>query len=87
MAIIIADGGDKFVVRAGSLSFGVVVFTVFAILTITLLVSRRKLNIFGRAELGGPKVTKYISCSILFLLWIIYILLSSFLAYGYIPGF
>ncbi|XP_065559522.1 sodium/calcium exchanger 2-like isoform X2 [Artemia franciscana] len=79
--------GDKFVVRAGSLSFGVVVFTVCAILTITLLVCRRKLNIFGRAELGGPTATKYISCSILFLLWIIYILLSSFQAYGYIPGF
>lgn len=38
-------------------------------------------------ELGGPVPLKIASSSYLFLLWIMYVTLSSLEAYGYIEGF
>ncbi|UJR09574.1 hypothetical protein I4U23_013809 [Adineta vaga] len=73
-----------FTVKAGDLSFSVLVFSVCCILGMTVLILRRYLGVFGKAELGGPTIPKYL-CSIFFvLLWIGYLTLSGLQAYGHI---
>ena len=44
-----------FVVKAGKLSFSVVLYTICAFLGISLILARRFLPWFGSAELGGTK--------------------------------
>ncbi|CAF3193790.1 unnamed protein product [Rotaria sp. Silwood2] len=73
-----------FTVKAGDLSFSVLVFSVCCIICMTVLILRRYLGFFGKAELGGPTIPKYI-CSIFFvLLWVGYLTLSGLQAYGHI---
>ncbi|CAF3856523.1 unnamed protein product [Rotaria sp. Silwood1] len=73
-----------FTVKAGDLSFSVLVFSICCILGMTVLTLRRFLGVFGKAELGGPAIPKYI-CSIFFvILWIGYLTLSGLQAYGHI---
>ena len=79
--------GKSFEVPAGALSFSVVIFTICAVATLLLLVLRRNLALFGKAELGGPKGPKIFTGVSLILLWVLYVLLSSFQVYEYIPGF
>jgi len=79
--------GDKFESKAGSLGFSITVFTMAAILTIVLLVVRRNTNIFGRGELGGPTIPRYISSMFLWVLWLAYILISCLESTGHINGF
>ena len=50
-----------FQVKAGALSFSVVLYTICAILGIGLIMLRRFLPCFGQAELGGPKGTGIIT--------------------------
>ena len=78
---------EPFIVPPGSLAFSVTLFTVCALLCLTLLLLRRKMAVFGEAELGGPQTTKYISFGICLALWFIYVLLSSLQSYGIIAGF
>ena len=68
--------------NAGSLGFSVTVYTICAITTITILMLRRCLGVFGKTELGGPTVPKYISAGILVTLWVLYVVLSSLQTYG-----
>jgi solute carrier family 8 (sodium/calcium exchanger) len=49
-----------------------------------LLFLRRILPFFGKAELGGSKVSKYLSSGILVTLWLIYVTLASLKEYGII---
>ncbi|CAF1399080.1 unnamed protein product [Rotaria sordida] len=73
-----------FTVQAGDLTFSVLVFSICYVLGMIVLTFRRFLGIFGKAELGGPTIAKYI-CSIFFvLLWIGYLTLSGLQAYGHI---
>ncbi|CAF4104537.1 unnamed protein product, partial [Rotaria sordida] len=73
-----------FTVKAGDLSFSVLVFSVCCIIGMVVLTLRRFLGVFGKAELGGPTIPKYI-CSIFFvILWIGYLTLSGLQAYGHI---
>ncbi|CAF0777039.1 unnamed protein product [Rotaria sordida] len=73
-----------FTVKAGDLSFSVLVFSVCCVISMTVLILRRYLSVFGKAELGGPTIPKYL-CSIFFiLLWIGYLTLSGLQAYGHI---
>ncbi|CAF1312025.1 unnamed protein product [Didymodactylos carnosus] len=73
-----------FTVKAGDLSFSVMIFSICCIISMAILILRRFLGVFGKAELGGTKIPKYV-CSVIFiLLWIIYIGLSCLQAYGYI---
>ena len=53
---------------------------------LSLLFARRYLKVFGKGELGGPLVPKYLTSAVLMGLWFIYILLSSLQAYGHIPS-
>eukprot|EP00106_Octopus_bimaculoides_P003535 XP_014770977.1 PREDICTED: sodium/calcium exchanger 1-like [Octopus bimaculoides] len=62
--------------KTESLAFTVVLYTIFSALTMSLLVLRRLHPVFGKAELGGPNTTKYISACFTFLMWILYLLFS-----------
>ena len=79
--------GKTFEVPAGSLAFSVVVYTICSIVTLALLVVRRNVSIFGKAELGGPHVPKLISGLFMIFLWFLYVLISSLQSYEHIPGF
>ncbi|CAF1575545.1 unnamed protein product [Rotaria sordida] len=73
-----------FTVKADDLTFSVLVFSICCVLGMIVLIFRRFLGIFGKAELGGPTIPKYI-CSIFFvLLWIGYLTLTGLQAYGHI---
>merc|ERR1712110_453957 len=73
--------GNQFEVKDEALGFSVLLYSITAILAIILLMLRRKLNIFGNAELGGTVTPKYVSGVLLVLLWFLYVLLSSLQAY------
>lgn len=68
-----------------SLAFSVTLFCSEACVAILILLLRRNKAVGG--ELGGPKVIKYITASLLFGLWVIYLVMSSLEAYGVIKGF
>ncbi|XP_046450400.1 sodium/calcium exchanger 3-like isoform X2 [Daphnia pulex] len=82
-----ASNGNEFKVEAGSLGFSITVFTITAVLSLALLVTRRCSAACGRGELGGPLGTRYASAIFLLLLWMAYVLLSSLETYGHITGF
>mmetsp|Transcript_59435 Transcript_59435/g.192177 ORF Transcript_59435/g.192177 Transcript_59435/m.192177 type:complete len:729 (-) Transcript_59435:322-2508(-) len=65
--------GGAFVVESGDLTFGVVVFTVGALIAFVLIHLRRS---FIGGELGGPYMSKVMSSLLLALLWLFYIGLS-----------
>lgn len=68
--------GTQFKVPAGDLGFCVFLFSIAAIIAVALLMVRRKSAAFGKAEIGGPTGTRYISAAFLIILWITYIALS-----------
>ncbi|XP_076460202.1 sodium/calcium exchanger 1-like [Babylonia areolata] len=76
--------GKTFEVPAGSLSFSVVLYTTFATAAILVIIARRYISFFGKAELGGPTVGKYLCAVFFFVLWILYVLLSAMQAYDII---
>lgn len=61
-------------VVAGSLSYGVGVFTCCALTCFTVLAWRR--NAYG-GELGGPEQMMKLHSALLVVLWLIYIFLSA----------
>uniref|UniRef100_A0A914XQN5 Sodium/calcium exchanger membrane region domain-containing protein n=1 Tax=Plectus sambesii TaxID=2011161 RepID=A0A914XQN5_9BILA len=83
-AVYWASKGEPFMVQAGSLGFSVTVYTIMSLFCLGLLFARRKMALFGQAELGGPQVPKILSAVFMVTLWILYVLLSSLQAYGYI---
>ena len=68
--------GKIFWARTEGLGFSIATFTVTAALSIALLLARRRYEFFGRAELGGPCCSRYLSAAILISLWLIYLFLS-----------
>ena len=50
---LLQDPEKGFVVKAGSLGFSVIIYTIFAIVALCLIIARRYLSIFGKGELGG----------------------------------
>lgn len=77
--------GLPFTVKAGSLTFSVLIFTICSAVCFTVLFLRRFLKFFGRGELGGPTGPKWGTSGLYVALWFIYITLSSLQAYDYIP--
>ncbi|XP_054286263.1 sodium/calcium exchanger 2-like isoform X1 [Macrosteles quadrilineatus] len=65
-----------FRVPAGALGFSVLMYSIAAVIAVTLLVLRRNLAVFGKAEIGGPASMRYLSVFILVTLWVLYIVLS-----------
>ena len=58
------------------------IFTIAELICLSVLILRRYIPIFGRGELGGPSVPKYVTGGLFVALWIIYITVSSLQAYG-----
>jgi len=68
--------GSIFVVSdLDDLSFSVQIFILFSALHLVLLTVRRKLQMFGRGELGGPRPYAYLCFAVLLGLWLFYIVL------------
>ncbi|KAF7259122.1 hypothetical protein EG68_03575 [Paragonimus skrjabini miyazakii] len=84
-AIYHAVKGTQFLVKPGSLGFSVTVFCIFALVTIAIILLRRRPSVGG--ELGGPRLYKYSSGLFFFLLWFIYIVLAGLENYCHIEGF
>ncbi|XP_061074392.1 sodium/calcium exchanger 2b isoform X2 [Conger conger] len=77
--------GKQFRVDPGSLAFSVTIFTIFAFISMAVLLFRRRPSIGG--ELGGPRVARILTSLLLLGLWFLYILFSSLEAYCHIQGF
>ncbi|KAH1007076.1 hypothetical protein HUJ04_004355, partial [Dendroctonus ponderosae] len=77
--------GNDFNVDPGSLAFSVTIFCSEAVVAILILFIRRSKAVGG--ELGGPVCLKYLTSSVLFALWITYLVVSTLEAYGVIQGF
>ena len=73
--------GGRYCVPSGSLSYSVLIYSIFAVCCLFCLFLNRKL--FG-GELGGPKKSKTIIAIFLCSLWMLYIILSSLQTYGHI---
>ncbi|XP_062979981.1 sodium/calcium exchanger 1 [Elgaria multicarinata webbii] len=84
-AIYHAANGRPFKVEPGTLAFSVTLFTIFAFISVGVLLYRRRPEIGG--ELGGPRTAKMLTSSLFVLLWLLYILFSSLEAYCHIKGF
>ncbi|XP_067231737.1 solute carrier family 8 member 4a isoform X6 [Chanodichthys erythropterus] len=78
--------GKTFRVPPGSLAFSVTLFTIMALLCVLTLLYRRRPSVSG-GELGGPRTAKLLTTFLFFIMWLIYILLSSLEAYCHVPGF
>jgi Ca2+/Na+ antiporter len=78
---LVAEGGGHFVVQSGDLGLSVIVFTCCALITIGLILLRRKL---GNQELGGNRTGAMASAALLVVLWLIYIVVSCLATYGFI---
>ncbi|XP_038640546.1 sodium/calcium exchanger 3 isoform X2 [Scyliorhinus canicula] len=84
-AIYWASQGKEFHVEAGTLAFSVTLFTIFAFVSISILLYRRRPHIGG--ELGGPWGPRIVTVMAFGGLWLLYILFSCLEAYCYIKGF
>merc|ERR1712050_399705 len=62
------------VVEAGNLAFSVLIFSTCAVACIVTLYVRRRLC---GGELGGPRLAKIVTSGYLVVLWLLYVLLSS----------
>ena len=71
--------GNSFIVPPGDLSFSVMLFLITSVTCFIILIGRR---LFLGGELGGPKVSAWVSAIALVTLWVVYILFSSLKAYG-----
>ena len=67
--------------KAGPLSFSVIVFLSVATMCFIVILARR---VIVGGELGGTPAGRYASGSFLVLLWFIYILMSTLQAYEFI---
>ena len=65
----------------------IMLFSKYLILGISLIVLRRNIGVFGKAELGGPMGPKFASGYFLIGLWFLFVILVSLNAHGKIPGF
>jgi len=82
----IKDPEKGFRVEAGSLGFSVTLYTIFALSALTLIVCRRFFSVFGKAELGGNNVLKYVSGFILISFWMMYVVFSALQVYDVIDN-
>nr|AKN21456.1 slc8a-2 [Schmidtea mediterranea] len=80
-----AVSGKKFLVDSGSLGFSVTLFTILALVAVSIMLLRRIKQIGG--ELGGPKPFKYITGVFFCFMWLIYLIFSSLEIYCHIKGF
>lgn len=77
--------GEPFEVDPGTLAFSVTLFVIEAVVCIGILMLRRVKAVGG--ELGGPKKYRIPTTVFFVSLWVFYIVMSSMVAYCYVPGF
>ncbi|XP_062242542.1 sodium/calcium exchanger 2b [Platichthys flesus] len=77
--------GKEFRVDPGSLAFSVTIFTIFAFISMGVLLFRRRPSIGG--ELGGPRLARILTTLLFLGLWFLYILFSSLEAYCHFGSF
>ncbi|VDL75441.1 unnamed protein product [Nippostrongylus brasiliensis] len=77
-----ASKGRSFVVPAADLGFSVTVFMCCSVVFLIVLMLRRTMAAFGRAELGGPFALKIGSGLLFVLLWFVYVALSIWNTYS-----
>ncbi|KPU79738.1 uncharacterized protein Dana_GF17999, isoform B [Drosophila ananassae] len=82
-AVYHSSQGMTFNVEPGTIGFAVALFCGEALIAILLIMVRRWTKGIG-AELGGPKVSKYISAGILVFLWVSYVVICTLEAYDVI---
>ena len=75
---------NGFEMKDSSLSFSVLAFTICAVSTLVMLMIRRNVGFFDKAELGGPNFSKLLSAGIFVTLWLVYVMLASLQSYGQI---
>lgn len=68
--------------EAGALNTSVVTYSVCAAACIGILILRRFVAGFGKGELGGPTGLKLASGITMIMMWVIYVLISTMVAYG-----
>lgn len=68
--------GETFNVPSGDIYYNVLLYSIMAILAVTVLMVRRNVAFFGKAELGGPKKGRYLTAAILISMWFIYLSLT-----------
>ncbi|XP_076851933.1 sodium/calcium exchanger 1-like isoform X2 [Brachyhypopomus gauderio] len=78
--------GKPFRVAPGSLAFSVTLFTALCVVSVSVLLYRRRPSV-ASGELGGPRTCKMLTSLFFIFLWLLYILLASLEAYCHIPGF
>ncbi|XP_064478601.1 sodium/calcium exchanger Calx-like [Ornithodoros turicata] len=74
----------EFPVPKDSLGFSVGIYCAVSISCIILLLLRRFLPFFGKAELGGTRIGAVASAAFLVFLWFLYVILSALKAYGHL---
>ncbi|KAA0200576.1 Sodium-calcium exchanger protein 2 [Hyalella azteca] len=74
---------STFYVESGNLGFSVGLFTILSAVCLGLIIARRTIPYFGKAELGGPAFPKYMTGFLMIALWLIYVFLASLQTYGY----
>uniref|UniRef100_A0A1B6E8E5 Calx-beta domain-containing protein n=1 Tax=Clastoptera arizonana TaxID=38151 RepID=A0A1B6E8E5_9HEMI len=78
--------GTVFNVPSGSLGFSVLMYSVAAVIAVVLIIVRRNLAVFGKAEIGGPTATRWFTVVVLVILWILYITFTWLQTYGVIEA-
>ena len=61
-------------------------YMIVAVCSLAIIVARRYFNMFGKAELGGPTTSKYISTTALVSLYGLFLVVISLKAYGIIAN-
>jgi len=74
IALAIRQGHGSFIVKAGDLGYSVGIFMGGASVCLLILTLRRR---HLKGELGGPRAWKYLTSCVLVLLWVLYVVLSS----------
>lgn len=73
---------EPYNVTAGSLGFGIMIFSIFAVVAIVLLRVRR----YQGGELGGEKQGQWVTFGLLFTLWLLFLTLTGLLDYQHIQS-
>jgi solute carrier family 8 (sodium/calcium exchanger) len=61
-------------------------YMIVAIAGLAIIIARRYMAYFGKAELGGPTRSKYLSSGALFVLYFLFLAIISLDAYGVISN-
>ena len=82
--LLLPQQDKSFHVLAIELGISVTLYFICAVICLFTLILRRYLGFFGKTELGGPTVSKYLTGLFFVMLWLTYVVVSSLKAYDLI---